>query len=270
MTEIDVLGYVVDSADEPIYRYFGYDCISPKSVRKALKAANDGDVLVRINSVGGFTWAASEIYTDLRKHKGRVEVEIVGLAASAAGVIALAGDVVRMAPTAEFMMHNPWSCAEGDYRDMDAAAKSLKESREAIINAFALRCKGLSREKIGNMLDRETWMSAQKAIANGIADELMFADGAEEPPEEQEPDDVTGGMTARAAAENMPRASALKAQKAVWDAIAPGAADIEAAKAMLAALQCAQETTDEPTETEPTDTDRADAIRAQIGAMSAY
>ena len=267
MTEIDVLGYVVDSADEPIYRFFGYDCISPNSVRKALKAANDGDVLVRINSVGGITWAASEIYTDLRKYKGRVEVEIVGLAASAAGVIALAGDVVRMAPTAEFMMHNPWSYAEGDYRDMDAAAKSLKESRETIINAFALKCKDLSREKIGNMLDKETWMSAQKAIANGIADEMMFTDETPPPTAEPEQEESQGGTSARAAAQNMPNVNALKAQKAVWDAIAPGAADIEAAKAMAAATR-----TSAPTE-QPEDeqnTDRADAIRAQISALSAY
>lgn len=279
MAEIDVLGYVVASEDEWIYKWFGYDCASPRGMRNALAAANGEDVTIRINSYGGLTWAASEIYTELRKYSGRVDVEIVGLAASAAGVIALAGNTVRMAPTAEFMMHNPWSQAEGDYRDMEHAGQSLRECRETIINAFELRCKNLSRTEIGAMLNRETWLGAKKAIEAGIADEMLFSDATlegEDEPEIVEADEASSGSGARAAAIKMPNARLLQAQKNVWDAIAPGSDGIEAAKATLAAMRVAPKSEDSPAPESESEADmkasedQLNRLKNQIGVLNAY
>ena len=286
MPEIDVLGYVVASEDAWIYRWFGYDCISPRDVRNALKKANGEEVQFRINSYGGLTWAASEIYTDIRNYEGNTVANIVGLAASAAGLIAIAAKVKRMTPLGEFMMHNPWSSAEGDYRAMEAAGKSLRSSRETIINAFALCCPNLTRGEIGAMLNAETWLDARKAVDLGIVDEMMFADGeptsqsAEETPTEP----TEGAQSARAAVMQMPSVISLKAQKAVWDVIAPGAESLTDAKNRFAEMrisdtQIAEKDNDaleerpeeQPEElTQPNDTQRVDIIRAQISAIGAF
>ena len=94
--EILLEGFVVKDDDAPLYRWFGYSVVSPNMVRAALKKANGGPLNVRINSPGGDVTSASVIYTDIRSYKGEVTMQITGMAASAASVIAMAGDVVQM------------------------------------------------------------------------------------------------------------------------------------------------------------------------------
>jgi ATP-dependent protease ClpP protease subunit len=215
LDDILIDGFIVNDNDAWIYRWFGMAVASPSGIRAALKKANGAPVTVRINSPGGETWSASVIYTDLREYAGDVTAKIVGLAASAASVIAMAGDVVQMSPTAEMMIHNPWTYAEGDYREMDHASDVLRNSRETIINAYALKSKTLTRAEIGNMLNKETWLDAQKALGLGLIDSIMFDDGTlggTEPAPSGGSEPMPGG---KAAAANIPSAAALKERKRV-------------------------------------------------------
>ena len=147
------------------------DDVTPKIFREQLNAGT-GDIVLWVNSPGGDCVAASQIYTMRMEYKGNVTVKIDGIAASAASVIAMAGTEVLMAPTALLMIHNPLTVAIGDSEEMQKAIAMLDEVKESIINAYALKT-GLSRLKISNLMDAETWMNAQKAIELGFADGML-------------------------------------------------------------------------------------------------
>ncbi|HIV29026.1 MAG TPA: Clp protease ClpP [Candidatus Ornithocaccomicrobium faecavium] len=131
------------------------------------------DVVVYINSPGGDVFAAAEIYTALREHKGRVTVKITGIAASAASVIAMAGDEVLMSPVAYMMVHDPWTYAAGNYREMEHQAAILKEIGEGLIAAYTAKT-GKTRDEIAAMLAAETYMNAQKCVDEGFADGILY------------------------------------------------------------------------------------------------
>ena len=132
-----------------------------------------GDITVFINSPGGDVWAASQIYTMLREYSGRVTVKIDGIAASAASVVAMAGDEVLISQTASMMIHNPETIAAGDGEEMLRAKAMLDEVKESIINAYQSKT-GLPREQISEMMSAETWMNARKAVELGFADSILY------------------------------------------------------------------------------------------------
>ena len=152
---------------------FWGDGVTPKAFRDELEA-EEGDVTVWINSPGGNVFCSAEIYTMLCDHKGKVTVKIDAIAASAASVIAMAGDRVLMSPVAMLMVHNPMTIAMGNTKDMEKAISTLNEVKESIINAYQ-RKTGLSRNKISQLMENETWMNARKAVDLGFADEILFA-----------------------------------------------------------------------------------------------
>lgn len=153
--------------------WFG-DEVTPQIFRSELNAGS-GDITVWINSVGGDVFAASQIYTALKEYSDSVEVKIDGIAASAASVIAMAGDIVSMAPTAMMMIHDPSTVAIGDAEEMRAAIKMLSEVKESIISAYELKTK-LPRDQIGRMMTAETWINAKKALELGFADEILYTE----------------------------------------------------------------------------------------------
>ena len=171
--KINVKGPIVSNSDAWIYEWFGIEATSPQKVNDALEKANGEDIEVEINSGGGSVFAGSEIYTALKSYKGNVIVKIVGLAASAASVIAMAGNKVMMSPTAQIMIHNVSSCAEGDYREMEHTAEILKNANDTIANAYRLKT-GKTQEELLALMDKETWMTADKAKELGFVDEIMF------------------------------------------------------------------------------------------------
>ena len=150
--------------------WFGDECSSREFV-KALKDV--GNVTVHINSPGGDVMAGAEIYSALREHslngRGRVTVIVTALAASAASVVAMAGDEILISPVAYMMIHNPWSMAVGDAKEMRKTAKTLDEITEGLITAYQQRT-GKSRDQLKRMLENETWMSAQTCVDEGFAD----------------------------------------------------------------------------------------------------
>lgn len=173
MRKIEVKGTIVGNADKWIYEWFGMDATCPKDVNAAIGEANGEPLLVEINSGGGDVFAGSEIYTALKAYTGAVEINIVGLAASAASVIAQAGHS-RISPTAFFMVHNVSGSAAGDFHDMQQEAEILQTANKAVAAAY-LEKTGKSMEELLGIMDAETWMDAQKAVEYGFVDEVMFA-----------------------------------------------------------------------------------------------
>ena len=151
---------------------FWGDEVTPRAFREELESG-EGDITVWINSPGGSVFAAAEIYTMLCDYKGKVTVKIDAIAASAASVVAMAGDRVLMSPVAVLMIHDPMTVATGNAADMEKAISTLNEIKESIINAYA-RKTGLSHNKISQLMSDETWLSAKKALSLGFIDEIMF------------------------------------------------------------------------------------------------
>ena len=147
------------------------DEVTPALFKDELNSG-EGDITVWINSPGGDCIAAAQIYNMLMNYKGNVTVKIDGIAASAASVIAMAGNKVIVSPVSMIMIHNPATIAAGDTSEMQKAIAMLDEVKESIINAYEIKT-GLSRAKLSHLMDAETWMDANSAIEMGFADEIM-------------------------------------------------------------------------------------------------
>lgn len=173
MKAIQIKGAIVRNSDKEIYDWFGIEATAPKDVELGLADANGLDVDVVINSGGGDVYSGSEIFTLLKAYKGTVRVQIVGIAASAASVIAMAGDNIAMSPTSQLMIHNVWSYAEGDYRDFEKEAEILKSHNESIANAYMIKT-GKDKEELLAIMDKETYFNAREAKEAGLIDEIMF------------------------------------------------------------------------------------------------
>ena len=150
------------------------DEVTPALFKDELNSG-EGDITVWINSPGGDCIAAAQIYNMLMDYKGNVTVKIDGIAASAASVIAMAGNKVIVSPVSMIMIHNPATIAAGDTSEMQKAIAMLDEVKESIINAYEIKT-GLSRAKLSHLMDAETWMDANSAIEMGFADEIMQRD----------------------------------------------------------------------------------------------
>ena len=170
---------------------FWGDEITPQMFRDELESG-EGDVTVWINSPGGNVFAAAEIYTMLKDYKGSITVKIDAIAASAASVVAMAGDTVQMSPVAMLMIHDPSTVAMGNTKDMEKAIEVLNEVKESIINAYAAKS-GLTHARIANLMSNETWLNAKKAVELGFADEILFAKKEDapdsDPADPENPDD---------------------------------------------------------------------------------
>ena len=147
------------------------DDITPAMFKEELDEGT-GPITVWINSPGGDVIAAAQIYNMLSQYPGKVTVMIDGLAASAASVVAMAGDDIVMSPVSMLMIHNPAMMAYGDHADFEKAIAVLDEVKESIINAYAEKT-GLSRNKISRLMDEETWMNARKALELGFANSIL-------------------------------------------------------------------------------------------------
>lgn len=150
------------------------DEVTPRSFAEDLERLGGRDVTVRINSGGGDVFAAHAIHNQLVAYKGRVTVVIDGLAASAATIIAVAGDRIIMPSNALFMIHNP-AIGLSDYYGSDEllkAAEALNTIKDSIVAAYRKRCKA-SAEELAAMMDAETWMGAAECLEKGFVDEIQ-------------------------------------------------------------------------------------------------
>lgn len=143
----------------------------PRKVKEALDNEPSDDVDVYINSEGGELMGGTEIYSLLRDSDKKIHVKVVGMAGSAASLIACAGDDVSMSPGSVFMIHN----ASTNGSKFDGV---LDTFNEGVANIYSLKT-GLPRDELHRMMSSETWMTAGEAIKLGFADQLMFEDDKE-------------------------------------------------------------------------------------------
>ena len=134
---------------------------------ETIKSQLKGDVTVRIDSPGGDVFAGFAIYNQLVQHDGKVTVYVDGAAASAASIIAMAGDEVYLPETSVMMIHDPWTMAIGDSSDMKKTAELLDTIKDAIIPAYTAKT-GLETEKISDMMSEETWLTGAQAAQMGF------------------------------------------------------------------------------------------------------
>ena len=151
------------------------DEVTPKQFHEDLQALGDIDELhVFINSRGGDIFAGQAIHSMLKRHKAQVVVYVDGLAASAASVVAMAGNVIRMPRNAMMMIHNAWTIALGNAEEFRKVADTLDQIGKAIMAAYQEKT-GMPEEEIAVLMNAETWMTAEEAVAMGFADEIEEA-----------------------------------------------------------------------------------------------
>jgi len=225
------------------------DEVTPAQFRADLNA-HPGDLTVYINSPGGDVVAGSLIYSMLKEHEGQITVRIDGLAASAASVVAMAGDRVEMAPTAYMMIHNAATIAMGNKADMQAAAEMLAEIDRGIRTAYALKT-GKSERELAKMMDAETWMSAAKALEDGFIDAISYGEALPAAPE----DTTTTDSTARV----------LQAHLCAGDRIMPAVAYSARRQQQITAQAAAQRAA---AKNPVNQTEQGDAARARLRLLS--
>lgn len=171
MAKVSIKGAIVANDDKWIYDYFGMNATCPADIHNAIKEAAGADLEVEINSGGGDVIAGNEIYTALRMYKGNVTCIIVGMAASAASYIATARKCM-MTPVGLYMIHNASGSASGDYHALDKGSEILQTVNKAITAAYVEKT-SMSQEKILELMDKETWLTADEAVAYGFVDSII-------------------------------------------------------------------------------------------------
>src|SRR5690606_2668481 len=171
-----------DESDRSIsvYDVIGYDYwtgegVTAKRISSALRAMGAGPVTVNVNSPGGDMFEGLAIYNLLREHQGEVTVKVLGLAASAASIIAMAGDTVEIARAGFLMVHNCWVIAQGNRHDLREFADWMEPFDAAMADIYVARS-GQDLEAVQRQMDGETWIGGSQAIEQGYADELLPSD----------------------------------------------------------------------------------------------
>lgn len=179
MGKIDIKGDIVSDDVGSFYEWFGMSSTYPKLVQQAIDNDQDEEIMLNIASNGGDVFAASEIYTMLKASGKRIVVNVQGLAASAASVISMAGDTVRISPTAHIMIHKASTGIVGNSDDLDHQSEVLNSIDESIATAYEMKT-GLKQPELLELMAKETWLNAKAAVDKGFADEIMFFDNDEE------------------------------------------------------------------------------------------
>jgi ATP-dependent Clp protease, protease subunit len=164
--EIRMYGVIWDS------EFWGDEVTPTKIIDQLDKLKNSKEINVYINSDGGAVSAGIAIYNNLKAHPANITVYIDGMAASIAGVIAMAGDKIMIAKNAMFMVHKAASYSYGNSTDFRKMADVLDKFDETIVNTFVDRT-GQSKEQIISLMEEETYMTGEEAVAFGFADELI-------------------------------------------------------------------------------------------------
>lgn len=149
--------------------------VTVKRIDAALRKIGNRDVVVNINSPGGDVFEGIAIYNRLREHPANVQVRVLGLAASAASVIAMAGDEIQIGEAAFVMIHNAWVMAVGNRNDMKEVAEFLEPFDAALRDVYVQRT-GIEADEISGMMDAETWIGGKSAVERGFADALLPSD----------------------------------------------------------------------------------------------
>lgn len=146
--------------------------VTSKRIAGALRAIGQRDVVVNINSPGGDMFEGVAIYNMLREHKGKVTVNVLGIAASAASIIAMAGDEIRIGRPSFLMIHNCWCVAAGNRHDFADMAEYMEPFDAAMADVYEART-GIASKDIKTLMDKEAWIGGSAAVDAGWADALL-------------------------------------------------------------------------------------------------
>ena len=205
MARVDVRGVIIPNDYKWFYDYFDEDSTCPKDVQKVIDSLKPNEVLdVYVNSPGGVISSGSEIYTMLRS-VDNVRIHITGEACSAASVISMAG-WSEMAPTALMMVHCVSSGICGNHIDMEHMAEVLRTADQALSTAYTAKT-GMTEAEALEMMEHETWLTAQQAKDRGLIDEIMFDEPTQDAPM------VAGPLFRLPSMEQMERVKALMAKQ---------------------------------------------------------
>lgn len=179
--KINIRGVMIPNDYKWYYDFFGEDSTCPADIQKVLDAFRDGDEIeVYINSPGGVIDVGSEIYTLLRSHQENVKIYVTGEACSAASIAAMAA-YCEMSPTALMMVHCVSSGIQGNHNDMEHMAEVLRTADKALCTAYTEKT-GMSEAEALEMMEHETWLTAEQAKEKGLVDGIMFEKEKDEAP----------------------------------------------------------------------------------------
>ncbi|HBW5204917.1 TPA: Clp protease ClpP [Klebsiella pneumoniae] len=186
--------------------------VTAKRISGALRSMNGADVTVNINSPGGDMFEGLAIYNLLREYEGHVTVKVLGIAASAASIIAMAGDDIQIGRGAFLMIHNCWLYAMGNRHDFAELAQSLEPFDTAMADIYAARS-GLDFAAVQKLMDAESYIGGSDAVAKGLADSLLSADAVSDG--DESPAAALRKLDALLAKTNTPRSERRKLIKAL-------------------------------------------------------
>lgn len=192
----NIRGVIIPNSYKWYYNFFKEDSTCPKDIEDIIQKMNQGDELeIEINSPGGVIDAGSEIYTMIRETASKVNVtmKITGQACSAASIIAMAA-YCEMAPTALMMVHCVSSSVRGNHSAMEHMSEVLRTADEALCTAYMDKAR-MTKEEALEMMEKETWLTAEQAKERKLVDAVMF--------EEKEPEQLINGVMFRLPTEEM-------------------------------------------------------------------
>ena len=171
--KINVKGAIVSNDDKLIYDLFNMESTSPSVISNAIEKANGEDLEVIINSGGGCLMSGADMYSTLKDYEGNVTVKISGVAGSAASIVAMAANQIKMSPVASLFIHNVQLQSAGDHNDMQYAADTLKVLNKTVANAYREKT-GMSQDELLELMNKDTWMDCETAKEKGFIDEILF------------------------------------------------------------------------------------------------
>ena len=189
--------------------YWTGEGVTAKRIAAALRSIGERDVVVNINSPGGDMFEGLAIYNLLREHPGKVTVKVLGVAASAASIIAMAGDEVQVARAGFLMIHNAWVMAAGNRHDFRDFAEYLEPFDASMADIYVARS-GQDLAAVQKMMDGETWIGGSAAIEQGFADVLLASDEVAEQADEKPAALAVRRIEAALRASGMPRTEAMR------------------------------------------------------------
>lgn len=204
-----IKGTIIPTNYQDVYDYYGLEGTSPGKLAAFLEEANGEDIVLEVNSPGGYVFAGMEIYNRLKMYTGTITAIVMSIAASAASLIICAADTVQMCPVSQLMIHRAHSWTEGDKNDIYKTAEDLEKLDDAIANAYVDKTK-MAKSDVLKLMDVTTWMGPEEAKEKNFADEILITTA----PGEQ-PAMAAGGAITLTSAQVAQLAEAMRAEKTV-------------------------------------------------------
>lgn len=205
--KIEIKGTIIPTNYQEIYDWYGMEGTSPGKLAAFLDEAGGDDVILEVNSPGGYVFAGMEMYNRLKMYSGKITAVVMSIAASAASLITCAADTVQMCPVSQLMIHRAHSWAEGDKNEIYKTAEDLAKLDDAIANAYVDKT-GMEKAEILKLMDVTTWLGPEEAKEKNFADEILFA-------QEEQPAMAAAGVIMLTSAQVAQLAEAMRAEKTV-------------------------------------------------------